>query len=136
MGKTSFSGPVFGGEQILGQGFTESLAASASATEFYEVLVPADEDWYATRAQAYCTLAGNAGVADIKDDGTSVLPSTIALTAAAAVNKDVTADPGEYSGKRIAAASVVTFHGTNGTTTAATHMIVTLYGYKRKLPVS
>ena len=133
MARTNFSGPTYGGEQILAQAqaTSTSQAADASAVEFYETTVPTTEDWYVTRAKAYCTLVGNGSTMDVQDDGTTVLATAVTLVAAGpSTGGTVTADQGEV-GKRVAAGSALTFKQTNGATTAATNGVLTVYGYKR-----
>ena len=133
--RSAVSGPLYGASRILAQVSRSSVATSQTGLELYEVTVPATEDWQATRAEVYCTVAGSAAATvDIKDDGTSVLPSVITLTANAPAQKAVTADASEDivdGGKNIAAGSAVTFLITTGATTGASEVTIALHGYAR-----
>ena len=133
MGITRFSGPVYGALGILATAHTTSIATSASAAEFYEVTVPASEDWYVTSAQAYCTNQGNAATVDVQDDGASIFGAAMTLvTNGPSTGGTITNDQTE-EGKKIAASSAVTFKGTNGITTAAANVTVVLYGWRRRV---
>ena len=134
MGTTRFSGPVYGAKSLLVHCSKESVAASVTDLEIFQIDVPADEDWFLTRVHAYCDVQGNAGTVDVEDDGTSVLSANITLVSDDSVEGDVAADGGEDEGKKVAASSVLTIDATNGITTAIEDLQVSVYGYIRKKP--
>lgn len=129
MGRVSLDGPVFGAHQVLAQ-WVRGTAPALSQTdlEWYEVAVPADEDWYVTRVRAYAVVAGTAAATvDVEDDGTSILTGNITLVAAGDAAGTLTTP----AGTRIAASSVVTFDVTTGATTAPSDFGVRVEGWKR-----
>ena len=92
--------------------------------------VPSDEDWLVTNASVYCTTEAAAATCDLKDDGTSILASAIALSAAAPAAASVTASAGEDEGALIAGGSAITVHLTTGGT-GPTNVQVSVFGYIR-----
>lgn len=134
MGRTSFSGPVYGAKGCLASCYVATVAPNASATELAEFLVPAGEDWYITDLHAFCTHQGNACDIDIESpNGTSLLASDLALSSNAAVVRTLVADGGEDEGKRVAASARIHIEADNGATTSATGVMINVLGYIRKL---
>src|SRR5688572_31960564 len=118
MAKTSFSGPAYGAQGLLVSVHKDTVATGVTDGEIFELDVPADEDWYITHVRTYCDVAGTvAATLDIEDDGTSILAAAITLVADDSVSTAVAADAGEFSGKRVAAGSVLTIDATTGSTT-------------------
>ena len=134
MGRTSFSGPLYGAKAKLCSFYKASIAAEADDAELGELLVPSGEDWYITNVHAYCTDSGASATVDVEcPDGTSLLATDLALVTAAGVTAACVADAGEGEGKKCAAASRIYIEADNGLTTAAANVIVSLHGYIRKV---
>ena len=124
MGKTSFSGPVYGAKSLLWVAGPSAAASSGTSTVlaftqpgYARRVVPAYEDWYVTEAYLTCSTASTvAGGTTWKlkvEGGSTTLPrsngqaSTNAATiltidtgGSSNVEKSVTAavTPGEYEG--------------------------------------
>ena len=131
MAQTSFSGPVYGGQQLLVSLHKDTVATGQTDLEIFELDVPTDEDWYLTHVRTYCDVAGAvAATLDIEDDTVSVLSAAITLVADDSVSTAIAADTGER-GKRVAAGSNLTIDATTGATTAPDDITVHIYGYVR-----
>lgn len=134
MGRTSFSGPVYGAKSLLGVASIGTIGPSVTDSEIAELLVPANEDWYVTDVQAYCLNQGNGGTVDVESpDGTSLLSANITLTTGAAAAGVVVKTAEEDEGRRVASATRLHVEVTDGATTAITGLIVSVYGYIRKI---
>ena len=132
MGRTSFSGPVYGGVGLLHVVAKDSVATAQTDLEINEVRLPDDEDWFVTRVQAYCDDAGSAAAAlDVEDDGDSILSGALTLTSDSSVVSVPTTDPGEDAGKRVAAGSLLTVDITTGNTSGPADVQITIVGYRR-----
>ena len=133
MGRTSFSGPVYGAKGLLFSSYSPTAQMNTTA-ELCEFLVPATEDWYITDLHAYCTATGNEGSIDLESpDGTSLLASNLSLSANAGVQRTLVADAGEDEGKRVAAGARIYVESTVGASTSATGVMINVLGYIRKL---
>jgi hypothetical protein len=127
MGKTSYSGPVYGAKATL---FSFGPVNAATSTVLGGVVVPAGEDWYATELSVFRNSTGSTtAIVSALDDSTLVGATaaiTSSVTAASAI-KIFTPDGGEYEGTRIASGSTVTF------TVSDTNLglLVSLSGYRR-----
>lgn len=110
MGKTAFSGPVYGAKATLfSAAFTPSTGVTASPIG---TIVPSGEDWYATEVALYRGSTGSTNLLiTVLDDSTSI--GTVGVGGSSATGPAVVsvlaADSGEYEGTRIASGSVVTF---------------------------
>lgn len=98
MGKTSYSGPVYGSKcgNLWSYGpYTASVASTGGTTGLYNgnasIVVPPYEDWYITEAALYCSTNSSVNAATavyIKSEGGSTVvpprmdgkPSTVAQT--------------------------------------------------------
>lgn len=135
MGRTNFSGPVYGGKAVLASFSRSTVATDQTDLEIFEVNVPADEDWYITGVRAYCDGAGSAAATlDVEDDGASMLDAAITLVSDDEVVTDLDADSGEDAGHKVEASSVITVDATTGTTTAPTEITVQIEGFRRYIP--
>jgi len=137
MGRTSFSGPVYGAKATLFTAYqhTQSSGAGNGLTStIVNVTVPAYEDWYATEVFAYRGSTGSTGlICRVLDDstivGTVTLNSSLQDASSGAI---VTADGGEYEGARIAAGSVVSFTLANSSVApTSSNITITLRGFTR-----
>ena len=136
MGKTAFSGPVFGAKSLLA---TVRLDVSSGggngvSTTIGAAIVPAGEDWYVTDFFAGRESTGSTSYGlSVDDDGTNV--SSVTFTSSLAGQRQlvaITADAGEFSGKQIAAGSTITFRCVQSSVIGASSGVqVSLYGYPR-----
>lgn len=109
MGKTSFSGPVYGAKATLASigPFDCSTGSSAVVSG---VVVPAGEDWYITELSVYRGSTGSTNlVISLHDDSTIVTSAGVGGSSIAGGAVGIaTADGGEYEGTRVATGSVLT----------------------------
>lgn len=136
MGKTSFSGPVYGAKCLL-MSYSGDLAAGTDASSFTTVIgvnVPAYEDWLVTEFRAFrASTHSTLSVFRLLDDSTVV--ADIAITSSAgfvAGSTIITPTAGEYEGYLIAAGSSVTLTatpGSSGVVSSGVHLNV--YGFIR-----
>jgi hypothetical protein len=141
MGKTAFSGPLYGGKAtLISYGINAVSTGSGnglSSVVLYTCIVPSGEDWYATefnvaRDSTGGSTVGTGMVVNVQDDGTAV--ASIGNTSTTTYNtlSIITPTAGEYEGKQIASGSTVTLAITvssGGTPSSA--VSVTLSGYRR-----
>lgn len=98
MGKTSFSGPVYGAKALLWKCGPAAAASTSGSTVaaflqpgFGRIVVPAGEDWYITGARIVCSTASTVAAAcgwKLKVEGGSTTvfrPSNSASTNAATI---------------------------------------------------
>lgn len=136
MGKTSFSGPVYGAKSLL-ISYSGDIAAATDASSHAVLLginVPNYEEWLVTemnvfRGSTHSTLS----VYRLLDDSTVV--ADVAITSSLGVrvgSTTIAATGGEYEGYLIAGGSSVTLTGTSGSTTAAsTGVRINVMGFIR-----
>ncbi len=131
MGKTSFSGPVFGAQQTL---FSVGpvAASTGSSAAFWGIVVPAGEDWYATELCLFRNSTGSTNlVVSLLDDSSAV--GTVGPGGSSVASAQVTVitkDGGEYSGARILSGSTITLaHSSHAGPNI--NLCVTLSGYRR-----
>jgi len=124
MGKTAFSGPVYGAKSLLWGAGPLTVSTGASTALVCATVVPPYEDWYVTEFKASFSTGSSAGNAFIlkSEGGSSGLPryqgqaSTVAQTIAT-INSGtstslnalatVTATAGEYEGLYVPAGSTL-----------------------------
>jgi hypothetical protein len=133
MGRTRFSGPVYGAKQTLFSIGWPTLSTGTS-TVAAATIVPVGEDWYATEFQAYrgSTASSQAGFSVLK--GSTVLSSITFTSTTADANQIniITPDGGEKEGKRIPSGSTVFFRYADVSSQAAlTRVSWMLTGYRR-----
>lgn len=142
MGKTAYSGPLFGAKSLLASarlGDVSTGAGDGISTAIGFAIVPVGEDWYVTDFSAGRESTGSTsyGLA-IDDDGTNV--SSITITSSNAAQRRINviaADAGEFAGARIAAGSTITFRlVVSSGIGASSGVACNLYGYPRYLPGS
>lgn len=141
MGKTAFSGPVFGAKQTL---YSAAFAASTgSSFVLGGTVVPSGEDWYATELALYRGSTGSSGfTVELLDDSSLVtsvnatIPGSSGGSTIAFGNiVVVTADAGEYEGTKILSGSVISFrHSSHAGPNVGCG--ITLSGYRRWIPSS
>ena len=126
MGRTRFSGPVYGTKGTL---FSATVSVAGSSGTFARVQVPSGEDWYATEFSIGRESTGVSGHAlVVMDDSTVVSSLAYASVNAGSTSATLTADGGEDEGVRIASGSAITFRTTD---TNTGNISVTLRGYPR-----
>lgn len=131
MGKTAFSGPVYGAKANLVSGFYTAVS-SATSQVIASIALPAYESWVVTELIAHCSTC-TTGVARISvlDDSTNLGTGTFVSTVAAVVTT-ITADAGEYEGAVVAPGSTLTIAANAGSTAVAMGSIQwSLRGYTR-----
>lgn len=137
MGKTSFSGPVYGAKATLFTAYQHTQSSGAGDginSTIAKVTVPAYEDWYATELFASRGSTGSTGlICRVLDDSTALVSVTLNSSLAdASSGAIVTADGGEYEGSRIVAGSVVSFTLVNSSVTpTSSNITMTLRGFTR-----
>lgn len=141
MGKTAFSGPVYGSKQTL-QSFRVSDISSGggnglSSVVLHACIVPSGEDWFGTEFNVFRSSTGSTSqVFTLNDDSTQV--SAISITSSVASQNSIsilTKDGGEYEGTKFASGSTLTFTVTQSSVVGASSGIsITLSGYRRWIP--
>lgn len=134
MGRTRFSGPVYGAKQTLFSVGHPTLSSGAANAVAAATIVPVGEDWYATEFQAYRGSTGSsAGGFWVTDDSTVLSSITFTSTTAGANTINIlTPDGGEKEGVRIVSGSTVEFRYTDAASKAAmTNCSWALFGYRR-----
>ena len=142
MGKTAFSGPVYGAKSLLWMAHADNLLITSSVTETLQAIrVPSYEDWYVTEFKVYRGSSHSTGVTttyQLTDDSTVVadlVQASGVASSGAAVLYSTTPTPtaGEYEGVLVAANSTLAFTYNHGASTAAVDSNVTawVYGYIR-----
>jgi hypothetical protein len=124
MGKTAFSGPVYGAKSLLLSYSKTSTTVPSTATFGYaQLIVPTGQDWYVTDFHAFRESTHSTNfVLSLSDDSSRATSSTrtvadLAITSSAASQMASTvasADAGEYEGRRVAAGSTLTLQLANG----------------------
>lgn len=137
MGRTRYSGPVYGAKQTL-ISFNSALLSSGAGNGISTVagmtIVPAGEDWYATEFQASRVSTGSTVAAFWVTDDSTVVSSVTQTSSLAELNtiNIITPDGGEKEGTRIASGSTVRFHFSNSSAQAAiVGATWVLSGYRR-----
>lgn len=131
MGRTNFSGPLYGAKATL-FGVTAAASTGSSAV-FSGARVPSGEDWYVTELSLYRASTGSTSlVISLHDDSTLVTTVGVggsSLAGAGSVTI-LAADGGEYEGTRIASGSVLTLsHSSHAGPNAG--LTVVVRGYTR-----
>lgn len=125
MGKTAFSGPVYGAKSLLWSAYVPVATSGASAT-YAVTTVPGYEDWYITETFFACSSCST-GVASLSSvttftiqENSSNLHSPVSMTSTASgVLTTLPADAGEFEGKRVRAGSTLAFVIAGGSTAVA-----------------
>src|SRR3990167_2012900 len=138
MGKTAFSGPVYGAKSLLwSMQRDNTLTASSLASTIAAIRVPAYEDWYVTELKAYKgSTYSTAFVLQLTDDSTVIADvATTSSLAGVLMSTTPAADAGEYEGKRVAANSTLALVLADGgsTTAGSSNVAAWVYGYIRDI---
>lgn len=137
MGKTAYSGPIFGAKSLLGFAQVDAVSTGAGdgvSTVVGFCIVPPGEDWYLTDFQAGRESTGSTSYGLAVYDGATVVSSvTIASSLAQQrSNVAITPDAGEFAGRRVASGSTITFRITTSSGLGASSGVsMAIYGYPR-----
>lgn len=137
MGKTAFSGPLYGAKQTLYSVTHPSLSSGANAgisTVVAGCIIPTGEDWYATEFGAYRGSSGSSVAAFWVQDDSTVVSSVTMTSTDVGVNQMniITPDAGEYEGARMASGSTISFWYSNSSAQGQLLNVTwSLYGYRR-----
>ena len=138
MGKTAYSGPVYGAKSLLWSASFNSTSAlsTSAATTFAVCRVPAYETWLPTELQVYRgSTHSTTTVVALLDDSTVV--GNVAITSSLAGvmgSTTFTKTPGEYEGVEVAANSTLSLTLQEGTSSiAGQDLTASVYGYIRFL---
>ena len=139
MGKTAFSGPLWGAKSLLYTVRLETVSSgpgggAALSTIIGGTQVPVGEDWYITDVSMLRTSTGSSvyGVT-LVDDSTIISSLTMTSTVAnAIVSTALVPDGGEFAGLRVISGSTLTVNHQNSTVVGASSgLCVSVYGYPR-----
>lgn len=129
MGRTRFSGPVYGGKETL---FSVVASVAGSTGGIGRTKVPAGEDWFITDVSLGRESTGVATLAiRVTDDSTVVSSLAIGSTAATSTVAALTADAGEDEGVKVAAGSQLAVAVSASTATG--EVSVAISGFRRFL---
>lgn len=142
MGKTAFSGPVYGAKALLWMAHGDNLLLTSSVTNTMQAMqVPQYEDWYITEFKVYRGSSHSTAVTttyELADDSTVIANLVQASGAAssgagALFSTTLTPTPGEYEGLQVVGGSTLAFQYNHGGSTVAVDSNVTawVYGYIR-----
>lgn len=134
MGKTSFSGPVFGAYSLLFTTQGDKAQGSTVAVQLGAVVVPPGQDWLICDFQAYRgSTQSTACTFTLRDDSTNIASVAITSSVAGLVGSTRLAkDGGEYLGTLVAEGSTVDVQFLDGTSSLASSGLRTyVYGYPR-----
>lgn len=136
MGKTAYSGPVYGAKSLLWSAARNSSSAlsTTAATSFAKVRVPAYEQWLVTELAVYRgSTHSTTTVVGLTDDSTVL--ATVAITSSLADvmgSTVITKTAGEYEGALVAENSTLSLTLQEGTSSIATNDLTAyVYGFVR-----
>lgn len=137
MGKTAFSGPVWGAKSLLYAVKAESVSSGGGngvSTNIGAVIVPVGEDWYLTEFNVYRSSTGSTVYGVSLDDDSTVVSSVTFTSSLAEQHQSValTATAGEYAGYLVASGSTLRIrHANSSVVGASSALCVSVYGYPR-----
>lgn len=139
MGKTAFSGPVYGAKCALWNPFVLKVSSGATTQQVAMTRVPTYEEWYVTEALFQCSTcstgaAAASSVANVqfKANNSTLMAPQIFQNTNTVVLVTLTPTPGEYEGRLIAAGSTITLVAAGGDTAVAMESLrAELRGYIR-----
>lgn len=126
MGKTAFSGPVYGAKSLLWTPFVLVVSSGGTTQTIARTVVPTYEDWMITEVAYACSSCSTGSAAAssvasfmVKDDGSTLHGATVLSGTNATALVTVPADGGEYEGKRVAGGSTLAFVVAGGSSAVA-----------------
>jgi len=135
MGRTRFSGPVYGAKALLWSAHIKDAAVSTTTTTMGSINVPTGQDWLITDIHAWRGSTVSTGFRlTVTDDSTTV--GTVSITSSLASQTGqsaVTPAAGEDEGYIAAAGSslTMTFDQTGSSVAASTAVTGWVYGFIR-----
>ena len=139
MGKTAFTGPLWGAKSLLYSVRLETVSSgpgggSSLSTVIGGCQVPVGEDWYVTDMSMLRISTGSSAYSvSLVDDSTTISALTMISTLANAIlSTALVPDGGEFSGVRVVSGSTLTVNHTNSTVVGASSgLCVSIFGYPR-----
>lgn len=142
MGKTAYSGPVYGAKSLLwGYSRSSTIPPSTATYTCAQLVVPAGQDWYVTDFAVFReSTHSTAFTVTLVDDSSRAQASSAAVAglsiasslAGQVASTVVPADAGEYEGRRVAAGSTLTLTvGSGNSSVSASPFGAWAYGYIR-----
>lgn len=137
MGKTAFSGPVFGAKCLLATVRVSDISSGAGnglSTNLAAYVIPTGEDWYATEFGYHRQSTGSTGIEfSVQVNSSKFSSKTIASSAADQAGfVTITPTPGEFQGQQLPSGSTITFNVVQSSLApASSGVTLSLYGYKR-----
>lgn len=137
MGKTAFSGPVFGAKAILANVHISDLSSGAGngvSTNVGAFVIPTGEDWYATEFGYHRGSTGSTGIEfSVQVNSSKVSSVTVGSSLADRAGfVTISPTPGEYQGLQLPSGSTITFNVVQSSVAPPSSNInLVLYGYKR-----
>lgn len=142
MGKTAYSGPVYGAKSLLWSYSRNSTVPPSTALyAAAQMVVPAGQDWFFTDFHAFRESTHSTQfVVTLVDDSSRAQASSAAIAGLAitssAVNQVastvIAADAGEYEGRRVAAGSTLSLTVASGNSSVTSSPFgAWAYGYIR-----
>jgi len=140
MGRTAFSGPVYGAKSVLLTGLLSAMSSGTGdpiSTVMLKTIVPSYEDWYLTEFTAHRQSTGSTSLRMTLDDDSTEL-SSIALNSSLAeqnVLNTITPTGGEFEGVQVlggSTLSVLIKTGSSGVP-ASSGITATVRGFIRYL---
>lgn len=138
MGKTAFSGPVYGAKGTLFSVHRAVVSSGVSSQVIASIAVPAYEEWFLTEiiASASSGTTGAMG-ANLLANSSAVPGSTATITSTeTATVAEITRSEGEFEGFRVLSSQTIeVIADTGGSSVAAIgNMNVTVRGFTRWIP--
>lgn len=139
MGKTAFSGPVYGaaGHLYSVRFDVSSGAGNGVSTEVGYTVVPTGQDWYITDFNVMRMSTGSTGLGIALYDDSTVVSSVVLNSSLANASSRVELPPdgGEFAGVRIAQGSTVTIRAIQSSAVAASSgCYANVLGFVRFVP--
>lgn len=142
MGKTAYSGPVYGAKSLLwSYSRSSTTPPSTAAYTAAQMVIPAGQDWFVTDFSCFReSTHSTAFVISVVDDSSraqasSAVVASLAITSSLAnqvASTVVAADAGEYEGRRVAAGSTVSLNIASGNSSVTSSPVAAwAYGYIR-----
>lgn len=140
MGKTAFSGPVYGAKSLLWSVHRDNQLPAAGDTTtvtIASIRVPAYENWLVTEFKGFRGSSGSTAVTttwNLTDDSTVIASlATTSSESGLMLSTTPAATPGEYEGVEVVANSTLAVTIGHGGSSAAISSNVTawVYGYVR-----
>lgn len=137
MGKTAYSGPVYGAQSVLLYGRIADVSSGAGdgvSTQIGRIVVPRGQDWFLTDFQAARTSTGSTGLGFSLLANSTVLSSLTINSSLADASSlaQLTPDGGEYAGVRVAQNTTLTVRvAQSSVAPASSGVYISVHGFVR-----